>query len=78
MSGDELEDMYDVIADLRQGEQGEDRLEFPRNIRGAHLDVQEDSDSIWFCPVKMSWEHFNSLTDREVVRYIYSQELDRQ
>ena len=70
----QCDDLYDVVRELRGLDEPE--MIFPRQVKGLELpDYPGDEDDVWFHPIKMSREFFDSLTDREVVQYIYSQDM---
>ena len=75
----QLSDMYDVVAELRLNSEDLDEIVFPRTIKGQDFqDYVVSEEDFWFAPIEMSKEYFNSLTDREVVQYILSQQMEVQ
>ena len=74
-----LGEMYDVVAEIRANSEKMEEIIFPRGIKGldmsSYIGTEED---FWFHPIEMTKKYFDSLSDREVVQYILSEQMDMQ
>lgn len=72
-----LSGIYEVVAELREHSDSMDEVVFPRGVKGSDLGAfSEEQEDLWFAPIELSKEYFDSLTDREVVQYVMSQQMD--
>ena len=72
----QLGEMYDVVAEIRANSEQMDEIVFPRGIKGRDMSVYSGTEEdFWFQPIEMTRQYFDSLSDREVVQYILSQQM---
>lgn len=79
-----IKDDFGVIKFLREyiNEEGtlEETVNLPRLYEGEGFDslLSEHEDSIWFCPITVSKEYFNRLSDEELLEFLYDNSYTMQ